>query len=89
MAARVAERSGLPANRVYLFIDPQDRENYVSTAAWTDIWSPAEDVASWTWKTITTAEEAQNTTAILNYSSGWVYTSTHPSSETWISSDLR
>ncbi|KAF9889142.1 hypothetical protein FE257_007631 [Aspergillus nanangensis] len=70
IAARVAERCGLPANRVYLFIDPRDKENYVSSPVWTDFWSRPEEVQSWTWRRITTADEAQAKTAILNYSSG-------------------
>ncbi|KAL4896894.1 hypothetical protein BDV59DRAFT_198347 [Aspergillus ambiguus] len=70
LAARVAARCGLPPSRVYLFIDPRDREQYIGTNAWTDFWSRAEDVTSWTWAPITTAAEAQAATAILNYSSG-------------------
>ncbi|RSM18685.1 hypothetical protein CDV31_002405 [Fusarium ambrosium] len=35
-----------------------------------DIWVPASDVRDWRWKVISTQEEAENTTAIINYSSG-------------------
>lgn len=72
VAARVAERCGLPADRVYLFVDPRDRETYVAARAWTDFWSRPEEVAEWTWRPITSVAEAQDTTAILNYSSGCV-----------------
>ncbi|KAG2412350.1 hypothetical protein HFD88_009907 [Aspergillus terreus] len=70
VAARVAERCGLPADRVYLFVDPRDREMYVAARAWTDFWSRPEEVAEWMWRPITSVAEAQDTTAILNYSSG-------------------
>ncbi|KAL4818508.1 hypothetical protein BDW67DRAFT_156708 [Aspergillus spinulosporus] len=72
IALDAASRVGLPRDRVYLFCDPDDISNDSSLPAqpWTRIWSPADEVRSWSWKTIQTLKEAQETTAIINYSSG-------------------
>ncbi|KAL4740505.1 hypothetical protein BDV11DRAFT_214352 [Aspergillus similis] len=72
IALDAASRVGLPRDRVYLFCDPDDISNDSSLPAqlWTRIWRPADEVRSWSWKRIQTLKEAQETTAIINYSSG-------------------
>ncbi|KAL4774504.1 hypothetical protein BDW60DRAFT_226922 [Aspergillus nidulans var. acristatus] len=74
VALDAASRVGLPRDRVYLFCDPEDISNDSSLPAqpWTRIWRPADEVRSWSWKRIQTLKEAQETTAIINYSSGCI-----------------
>lgn len=74
VALDAASRVGLPRDRVYLFCDPEDISNDSSLPVqpWTRIWRPADEVRSWSWKRIQTLKEAQETTAIINYSSGCV-----------------
>ncbi|KAL6238988.1 hypothetical protein BDW75DRAFT_251771 [Aspergillus navahoensis] len=74
VALGAASRVGIPRDRVYLFCDPDDVSIYLSLLAqsWTRIWRPAEEVRSWSWKRIQTPQEAQETTAIIKYSSGCV-----------------
>ncbi|CBF88756.1 uncharacterized protein ANIA_00801 [Aspergillus nidulans FGSC A4] len=74
VALDAASRVGLPRDRVYLFCDPEDISNDSSLPVqpWTRIWRPADEVRSWSWKRIQTLKEAQETTAIINYSSGCI-----------------
>ncbi|KAL2851053.1 hypothetical protein BJY01DRAFT_261087 [Aspergillus pseudoustus] len=72
VALDAASRVGLRREQVYLFCDPGDvpQSNAQSIRSWTEIWRPAAEAQSWTWKKIKTLQEAQETTAIINYSSG-------------------
>ncbi|KAL4997877.1 hypothetical protein BDV10DRAFT_194864 [Aspergillus recurvatus] len=74
VALDAASRVGIPRDSVYLFCDPDDVSVYSSLPVqpWTRIWRPTEEVRSWSWKRIQTAQEAQETTAIINYSSGCI-----------------
>ncbi|KAL4806523.1 hypothetical protein BDV18DRAFT_159695 [Aspergillus unguis] len=67
-ALEAAGRVGLQ-DRVFAFCDP-DAHPIQGLKPWTSIWRPAAEVQSWSWKKITTLEEAMDTTAIINYSSG-------------------
>lgn len=75
-ALKAATQAGLSRDRVYLFCDPENDDSTAASsqlvAPWTDIWRPAAEVESWSWKRITSLEEAKGTTAIINYSSGYV-----------------
>ncbi|KAL4986752.1 hypothetical protein BDW68DRAFT_197828 [Aspergillus falconensis] len=74
VALDAASRVGIPRDSVYLFCDTDDVSMYLSLPVqpWTRIWRPAEEVRSWSWKRIQTPKEAQETTAIINYSSGCI-----------------
>jgi hypothetical protein len=74
VALDAASRVGLRRDLVYLFCDPDEAQMHTSQPIppWTKIWRPAAEVQSWSWRRIETLEEAQGTTAILNYSSGYV-----------------
>ncbi len=71
-AVRAANKVGLPKSSIYTFIDPDDDLPTSSMRNWTDFWCDAEEAGSWSWRKIKTIEEAQGTTAIINYSSGYV-----------------
>ncbi|RSL67682.1 hypothetical protein CEP51_012624 [Fusarium floridanum] len=72
---RAAANVGLSPDRVFV-LDKPGRDGPVPGSekggepSWLDIWVPASDVRDWRWKAISTQEEAENTTAIINYSSG-------------------
>jgi 4-coumarate--CoA ligase len=71
-ALEAAKIAGIPESKVFSFCSvheagqPQPR----NLRPWTDFWVPDSSVKSWQWKRITTKEEAEATTAIINYSSG-------------------
>ncbi len=72
-ALDAAEIMGLPASRVFSFCDiyeEAERPQQCGLKPWTAFWASSTDVKSWNWKRITTKKEAQETTAIINYSSG-------------------
>ncbi|KAL3481308.1 hypothetical protein BJX99DRAFT_271244 [Aspergillus californicus] len=72
VALDAASRVGLGGDQVYLFCDPEDvpLHSLLSPPPWTQIWRPAAEVQAWSWRKMTTLQEAQETTAIINYSSG-------------------
>ncbi|KAL3454576.1 hypothetical protein BJX65DRAFT_315731 [Aspergillus insuetus] len=72
VALDAAARVGLRKEQVYLFCDPDDSRQRTSLPIqpWTNFWRPASEAQSWAWKKIDTLQEAQETTAIINYSSG-------------------
>ncbi|KAL2008687.1 hypothetical protein VTN00DRAFT_6881 [Thermoascus crustaceus] len=73
IALKAATKAGLPRDRVYLFCDPEEdlkRHASLQLRPWTDIWASVEESSSWSWRKITTLEDAMSTTAVLNYSSG-------------------
>ncbi|GAQ12312.1 4-coumarate--CoA ligase-like 9 [Aspergillus lentulus] len=72
LAVHTASKLGLPVTSVLLFTDPGDQPTGVfpGLRKWTDIWAPPEEARVWKWEPIRTIEEAQNTAAIINYSSG-------------------
>ncbi|KAL3452152.1 hypothetical protein BJX65DRAFT_303864 [Aspergillus insuetus] len=74
VALEAAARVGLSRDKVYLFQDPTGEPGtpYAGSSLrpWTDLWAPAAEVQNWSWREITTLDEAMQTTAIINYSSG-------------------
>lgn len=73
-ALKAATTCGLDSKKVFLLVDPAAKVPKLlaaeQAATWMEIWAPYEDARQWTWKTITTKREAQETTAVINYSSG-------------------
>jgi len=60
---------------MYLFCDPEEDisgHQVQPLPPWTKIWRPAAEIQSWSWRKIDNLEEARETTAIINYSSGYV-----------------
>lgn len=74
VALKAAFQAGLSQECIYLFCDPEEttRHQSQSLAPWTNIWQPVSDIQSWSWRRINNLEEAKETTAIINYSSGYV-----------------
>ncbi|CAI7570907.1 unnamed protein product [Penicillium crustosum] len=72
IALAAARRAGLPIERVFAFVDPGEvaESKTAPLRPWTDLWCSPDEVATWRWHRIESLEEAQSTTAILNYSSG-------------------
>lgn len=72
IALKAARGASLDASQVYVFGDLAE-DLYVSGSPckpWTDIWVSPEEAQSWKWKQFSTLEEANTTTAVINYSSG-------------------
>ena len=70
---KAADAIGLSHDQVFFFADwGEDLLRFASLGikSWLTIWSPVEDVQSWSWRRLTTLEEVQSTTAVINYSSG-------------------
>ena len=59
-------------NRIYEFCDPSMESSTQGLRPWTAIWAPEEQARSWKWKKFSSKEEAMSTTAVINYSSGYV-----------------
>ncbi|KAJ0422244.1 hypothetical protein BJY00DRAFT_322706 [Aspergillus carlsbadensis] len=72
IALDAAARVGLRKEQVYLFCNPDDVHQGARhpIQPWTNFWRSSAEANSWTWKRIVTLQEAQETTAIINYSSG-------------------
>jgi long-subunit acyl-CoA synthetase (AMP-forming) len=72
-AIEAANVVGIPTSRVLSFCEIYEEANRPQPGGlqpWTSIWADEEEVRSWSWRKITTKEEAQNTTIVINYSSG-------------------
>lgn len=78
IALQAASEAGLSRRHVYLFADPDEEISKEAAQhglpSWTTIWRPAAEVKSWSWRTMDSLNEAKQTTAIINYSSGYVQT---------------
>jgi len=61
---------GIPKIRVFEFTEPDRNNPQGDILPWTDIWASEEASASWKWRTFSSPEEAQEATAVVNYSSG-------------------
>lgn len=75
VALKAATKAGLTHNNVYLFCEPEEglaTHSSYKILPWTKIWRPIEEARSWSWRKIDTLKEAEETTAIINYSSGHV-----------------
>ena len=73
VAQTAASRAQLRRNQVFLFDSPfgaNSVRNQNGVDSWSVLWSSDEDARTWRWKAITTIDEAQTTTAVINYSSG-------------------
>jgi acyl-CoA synthetase (AMP-forming)/AMP-acid ligase II len=69
-ALKAAKAASISIDRVFLFGDPDENPAHPHIRPWTDVFCSPEEVRSWSWKRITTLEEATSTTAVVNYSSG-------------------
>ncbi|KAH6668283.1 hypothetical protein B0J14DRAFT_703975 [Halenospora varia] len=71
-ALEAAKLVGIPKKRVFTFCDLWDsnKQQPHGLKPWTSFWASTRDVTDWHWRKISTMEEAQSTTAIINYSSG-------------------
>ncbi|KIW26349.1 uncharacterized protein PV07_09449 [Cladophialophora immunda] len=69
-ALEAASQVGIPKGRVFEFADPEDKSTQSGLPSWTDIWAAENESATWTWKPISSAKEARETTVAINYSSG-------------------
>lgn len=70
VALQAAENTGLPLNRIFLL----DQEPYPPIQQLYDfrtILAPVKDAQTWKWKSLI-ENQARDTTAVLNYSSGYV-----------------
>jgi 4-coumarate--CoA ligase len=68
---KAANQAGLAVSQVYIFHDPaQNITTSSKSTSWTELWRSPNDSQSWSWKQITSLDEAKSTTAIINYSSG-------------------
>jgi acyl-CoA synthetase (AMP-forming)/AMP-acid ligase II len=59
-----------PLTDIFVFGDDNEDLSHSQIRPWTDILCSPREVSEWSWKRITTIEEADNTTAVINYSSG-------------------
>jgi 4-coumarate--CoA ligase len=70
VALKAAAKASLATSQVYVFGDLGENQPISHLRPWTDLWCSPEEASSWSWKRITTLEEAASTTAVINYSSG-------------------
>ncbi|OAP59338.1 hypothetical protein AYL99_06636 [Fonsecaea erecta] len=73
VARKAASEVGLPQDRILVFHDPDEdlsSHNLHGLVSWTNIWASEDAVRHWSWKRLTTLEEVDGKTAIINYSSG-------------------
>lgn len=78
VAQKAAVEAGLSPDSVFVFDRPEgdDAPSQCGRGAaksWTSLWAPASEAKAWTWKTINTQKEAMETTAVINYSSGYAH----------------
>jgi long-subunit acyl-CoA synthetase (AMP-forming) len=73
-ALDAARKVGLPESKVFGFcdvdVDEAQRPQPCGLKPWTSFWASTNQVQSWNWKKIVTKKEAEETTAVINYSSG-------------------
>ena len=69
-ALKAAKGAKLPLDQVYIFGDLGDDLTGDQIKPWTDLWCSEQEAQSWSWRPITTKDEAMTTTAVINYSSG-------------------
>lgn len=69
---KTANSIGLSSNSVFLFVNQGENigPQFHGLRPWTDFWACSEEAKAWQWRRITTVQEAKETTAIINYSSG-------------------
>ncbi|KAK5045783.1 hypothetical protein LTR84_008876 [Exophiala bonariae] len=69
-ALEAASQVGIPKDRVFEFVDPDKTPTRGDILPWTNFWASEEGGAAWEWRKFSTVDEAQTTTAVVNYSSG-------------------
>jgi 4-coumarate--CoA ligase len=73
-ALDAARKVGVLESKVFSFcavdVDEAQRAQPCGLKPWTTFWASTSQVQSWNWKKIVTKIEAQETTAVINYSSG-------------------
>lgn len=70
-----ATQAGLPKASVVAFANTPEDEALAKShgvLSWRDLWVPEDEIKDFRWRTFHSQEEAMNTTAVINYSSGWV-----------------
>ncbi|KAH7126001.1 hypothetical protein EDB81DRAFT_663834 [Dactylonectria macrodidyma] len=67
---KAANKVGLSPDRIFLFDQPFSGASTSGGSMWTDLWVSPEEARDWKWNSITTRQNAQETTAVINYSSG-------------------
>lgn len=74
LAREVAQSVGLPPSSVFLFVNPNEKLGETARALkpWMSFWVSVDEAKVWQWHRIRNIEEAKQTTAIINYSSGYV-----------------
>lgn len=68
-----AAMAGISASMVFSFCSVHEsstKSQPGNIRPWTSFWAPEDEALNWQWKHITILEEAQSSTAIINYSSG-------------------
>lgn len=81
IALKAADAVGLLRDHILVFCDSDEKYSETHTQGlklWTQIWASEEVVRCWSWKRLTTKKELEETTAIINYSSGQVSTFSIP-----------
>ena len=69
-ALKAAKGAQLPSSQVYTFGGLEEEVTSGQTKPWTDLWCSEDEARSWSWCSITDKDEAESTTAVINYSSG-------------------
>lgn len=65
-----AKAASLKPSHVFVFGDPDEDLSGAQFRPWTTFWATPQEVESWSWKRLSTLEQANGTTAVINYSSG-------------------
>jgi 4-coumarate--CoA ligase len=72
-ALEAAKQTALSSESVFAFGDVNESiAKSTGTRKWTQIWVSEEEAGSWHWRKISERKELEETTAIINYSSGQV-----------------
>lgn len=71
-ALAAAEKIGVQKSKVFSFCDVEEahQPQPCGLKPWTAFWASPVEIEGWSWKKITTKQEAQEKTAVINYSSG-------------------
>jgi hypothetical protein len=71
-ALEAAKQVGLSSDSVFAFGEGGISAKSTGTRNWIQIWVSEEEARSWHWRKISARKELEDTTAIINYSSGQV-----------------
>jgi 4-coumarate--CoA ligase len=70
VAMKAAAGASMTPSQVLVFGDPDEDLGGLQARPWTNIWTSKDEAEHWQWTRLTTFEEANGTTAVINYSSG-------------------